>query len=82
MALVSTVAALGVRLAFDEQLHGHPTLIIFSIPIMLSAYVGGLGPGLVATTLSFFLANYFSFSPFDISRWSLTPNYGTWPSLS
>jgi PAS domain S-box-containing protein len=47
----------------DSALGGRPTLVIFTIPIMLSAYVGGLGPGLLATVLSYLQASYYLLPP-------------------
>jgi len=76
LAVISTAAALGVRLAFEKQLHGHPTLIIFAIPIMISAYAGGLGAGLLATALSFVVANYFILQP--LGEVSLAPGPAQW----
>ncbi len=40
-----------------------PTMIVFVIPITLSAYWGGLGPGLLATLLSALGADYFLLPP-------------------
>ena len=75
-ATLATGATLWFRLAMDGPLGGRPTLIMFSLPIMLSAYVGGLRGGLMATALSYFGASYFLLEPlnsFDIAspveRW-------------
>ena len=75
-AILATGAMLWFRLAMDGPLGGQPTLIMFSLPIMLSAYVGGLRGGLMATALSYFGASYFLLEPlnsFDIAspveRW-------------
>jgi PAS domain S-box-containing protein len=62
-ATMATVATLGLRLALGGQLGGRPTLIVFTVPIMLSAYLGGLRPGLLATGLSYFLASYYLLPP-------------------
>jgi PAS domain-containing protein len=40
-----------------------PLLELFFIPIILSAYVGGLGPGLLATGLAAALASYYLLDP-------------------
>lgn len=40
-----------------------PTLILFLLPVVVSAYLGGAGPGLLATALSAFLTDYFLLSP-------------------
>ena len=76
LAVVSTLAALGLGLAMDSMLGGQPTLVIFSVPIMLSAYLGGLGPGLLATALSYLAASYFLLPPIhsfavasSVERW-------------
>jgi len=63
LALVVTVATLGLRLALDGPLGGRPTLVIFTMPIMLSAYLGGLRAGLLATGLSYLLASYYLLPP-------------------
>lgn len=75
-ATLATGATLWFRLAMDGPLGGRPTLIMLSLPIMLSAYVGGLRGGLVATALSYLGASYFLLEPlnsFDIAspveRW-------------
>src|SRR5882762_9613362 len=63
LAIVSTFVTLALRLAMDSALGGRPTLVMFTIPIMLSAYVGGLGPGLLATVLSYLGASYYLLPP-------------------
>jgi signal transduction histidine kinase len=63
-AVVATAATLGLRLAMDAPLEGQPMLVIFTIPIMLSAYLGGLRAGLLATALSYLAASYFLLPPF------------------
>jgi PAS domain S-box-containing protein len=63
LALLSTAVTLAVRLALDGPLGGRPTLVIFTVPIMLSAYGGGLRAGLLATALSFVFACYFLLPP-------------------
>jgi PAS domain S-box-containing protein len=77
-AIVVTAATFGLRLALAGQLGGEPTLVIFTVPIILSAYVGGLRAGLLATGFSYCLASYFLLPPihsFQIAtaaqRWNL-----------
>ena len=59
LATLVTFATLGLRIALDGPLGGRPTLVIFTMPIMLSAYLGGLRAGLLATGLSYLLASYY-----------------------
>ena len=62
-ATAVTAATLALRLALDAPLGGQPTLVIFTVPIMLSAYAGGLYPGLLATGLSYLAASYYLLPP-------------------
>jgi two-component system, cell cycle sensor histidine kinase and response regulator CckA len=47
---------------------GRPILFMLMFPIVLSAYLGGLGPGLFSTTLSVLLADYFMTAPIHSFR--------------
>ncbi len=75
-AILVTVATFGLRFALDSRLGGQPTLVVFTLPIMLSAYVGGLRAGLLATAITFFGASYYLLPPINsfaiassIQRW-------------
>jgi PAS domain S-box-containing protein len=77
-AVGTSMAALGLRLALAGQLRGRSTLIVFTLPIMFSGYVGGLGAGLLATAISCVGACYFLLPPFyslrvesTVDRWDL-----------
>ncbi|MDZ8030223.1 PAS domain S-box protein [Nostoc sp. DedSLP04] len=64
------VAFLSVALALLATLLLHPYLMptpaaLFFAAVMVSAWYGGLGPGLLATLLSTFAVNYFFFKPLD-----------------
>lgn len=63
VALGATTATLGLRFGMEGMLGGRPTLVIFTIPIMISGYIGGLGPGLFATVLSYLAASYYLLPP-------------------
>ena len=63
VAVVTTAATLGLRLLLEGRLQGHPTLVIFVVPIVISAYFGGLRGGLAATGLSYLAASYFLLPP-------------------
>ena len=62
-AVVAATATLGLRLGLDPWFGGRTVLIIFVPPILLSAYFGGLGPGLVATLLAALGTGYFVLPP-------------------
>jgi PAS domain S-box-containing protein len=62
-AVAASVATLALHLALDGPLGGQPALVIFTLPIMMSAYAGGLSAGLLATALSCLLASYYLLPP-------------------
>lgn len=68
-AVVATAATLGLRLLIAPQLAGQPALVIFTVPIMLSAYLGGLRGGLLATALAYLCARFFFLDP-DNGFWT------------
>jgi PAS domain S-box-containing protein len=77
-AVLVTAATLGLLLVLVSQLAGRPTLVVFTVPIMLSAYVGGLRAGLLATVLSYLGASYYLLPPFHgfrvesaVDRWDI-----------
>ncbi len=51
-ALIITLAALGVRHMLPMNVYLRPMLIMFMLPVILSALLGGVGPGLLATALA------------------------------
>ena len=77
-AAVVTAATLGLRLALTSQLAGRPTLVVFMVPIMLSAYVGGVRAGLLATLLCYLGTSYYLLPPYQsfrvasvVDRWDI-----------
>jgi PAS domain S-box-containing protein len=73
VALLSVVSAIGTNLLLSPYLDPTPTPPFFAA-VMLSAWYGGLGPGLLATALSTLAINYFFVEPI----YSLNiPNLGT-----
>jgi signal transduction histidine kinase len=64
LALLGPPAALGLRLALGGGLSGYPFLTFYA-PILLAAFVGGFGPGLVAILLSGLLCTWFLLPPSD-----------------
>ncbi len=62
LAVVLTALTLSLRVYFANSFDG-PTVIVFTVPIVLSAYWGGLGPGLLATGIATVGAAYFVLPP-------------------
>lgn len=58
-----TAGTLLARLFIGPAPGDLPLLIIFAIPIILSAYLGGLGPGLFSTAIAALGTNYFLLLP-------------------
>jgi PAS domain S-box-containing protein len=78
VALILTVAALLLRMSITPWIGGRPLLMMFIIPIIVSAYMGGLWPGLLATALAAIAVDWFvlpptggfSFAqPLDFAQW-------------
>jgi PAS domain S-box-containing protein len=64
LAVAVTVAALFVHhLALAFTTDNQPAPIVLLIPIILSAYLGGLGPGLISTVLAALGISYFLLPP-------------------
>lgn len=89
-AVVATVATqflvFGLKDAFDSSL----LMLFYLFPVMLSACLGGFGPGLVASALSTFLVCSFLIQPIhrfdfahkiDVNLWILFPANGIFISV-
>ena len=63
LALAATGITLEARLAMDGILEGQAALIIFTLPIILSSYLGGFRAGLVATVASYLATSYYILPP-------------------
>jgi len=57
VAILSVAIAAALRLALDPVLGEVAPFILFFLPVVLAAWYGGLGPGLLATTLSLLLGD-------------------------
>ncbi|MFN6530348.1 PAS domain S-box protein [Nostoc sp. ChiSLP03a] len=62
IASLSVALALWATLLLNPYLTSTPAALFFAA-VMVSAWYGGLGPGLLATLLSTFAVNYFFFKP-------------------
>ena len=63
LAVALTAATVLLRLALSSRFGDDPALELFLIPIILSAFAGGPGPGLVSTALAAIGAEYFLLPP-------------------
>jgi two-component system sensor histidine kinase/response regulator len=63
VAVLGTGLSVLVRLALFGLVADRSPFITFFFAIILSAYIGGVGPGLLATLLSAVAANYFLIEP-------------------
>lgn len=67
VAVLAVALALGLRLLLDPWIQGSPFLLFFA-SVAVSAWFGGLRPGLLATCLSAILVAFFLLFP-DHSLW-------------
>ncbi len=67
-AVTLTLAMLMVREAIVAPGEFRPMLILFMLPIILSAVIGGLGPGLTATAIAAIGLAYTAFEPLHSLR--------------
>ncbi len=63
LAIALVVAMLLARLSTEVHFSDRPLLILFLLPIILSAYIGGLGPGLLATLATGLSVDYLLVPP-------------------
>ena len=63
ISLMLVAVTLIIRLNVQELFESRPLLIIFILPIILSAYLGGLGPGVVSTLSAAVGIKYFLIPP-------------------
>ncbi len=78
-AVVVTMLVLMLRAGLPLPFNERPMLILFMLPIILSALLGGLGPGLLSTVFSALGVNYLAMFPlhsfgiassYDLFHWS------------
>ncbi len=65
LAVILPVATLVGRLSLGYKPGDPPMIILFVLPAIISAYVGGLGPGIAATIISALMSDYFLIRPAD-----------------
>ncbi len=63
LAIVLTLLTFWLRLVIGPYFQERPMMVLFILPIVLSAYLGGAGPGILATITSVVLLLYFLMPP-------------------
>lgn len=63
IALLSPWVILQLRLSIPYDTASPPMTLLFLTPIILSALLGGMGPGVIATLHSVLLYNYYTIAP-------------------
>lgn len=63
LAVALPLATLWVRQAFIAPAPDYPAFVIFVVPVVVTAYVGGLTPGALATIISAFCIDYYLLAP-------------------
>ncbi|HEU5283811.1 MAG TPA: PAS domain-containing protein, partial [Burkholderiales bacterium] len=63
LALGLTLAAAAIRFALEGVLEGDTPLMLFLLAVTLSAWYGGLGPGLAATLMGALLGDFLFIEP-------------------
>ena len=77
MAIVSVVSAVILAQVVEHYWESTPFVSLFLCAVMVSAWFGGLKPGLLAVALSVFAFDYFFLPP----TYSLVPNLNELPRL-
>lgn len=77
-ALILTLVTLLVREGIAAEFENRPLLILFMFPIILSALLGGLGPGLFSTAVAALGVDYSAFPPFHSFRIAATHDLIQW----
>ncbi len=81
LAIALTVAAVGTHLALGYRVGGEPPIVVLVIPIIISAYVGGLGPGLVSTAIVAACSSHFVLRQPGITHGATAIDYERWISV-
>jgi hypothetical protein len=80
LAVTSTVMIIILHLGLDSWAPNRPILILFVIPIIVSAYVGGVGPGLASTFVAA-VSTYFLSTPGGILSYLIPFDFVQWVTL-
>jgi PAS domain S-box-containing protein len=77
-AVAVSVLALQLRLHLEPWLARRPSLVFFILPIICSAYLGGLGPGLLSTALCSWGIYHFLLFPSVRPAWDASVDIWNW----
>jgi len=64
VAIMATAVVFTARFLLNSDLGDVAPLLMFTLSVMVAAWYGGLGPGLLATALGALLGDYFFIEPF------------------
>jgi PAS domain S-box-containing protein len=78
IAFLLVAVTLMIRIGVKPWDGGQPLLVVFLIPVVISAYLGGLGPGLVATVLAGAASDYFLVAPTNSLAFASPPAFAHW----
>lgn len=80
VAVASVAVALALKLLLDPLITEQSPFLMLAGAVMVGAWYGGLGPGLLATALGALVADYFFLSPHD-SSWADSLHLFSQPGL-
>jgi PAS domain S-box-containing protein len=78
LAVAVTAAVLLLRVLAEPWMGHRPFLLVFVLPVILAAYMGGLRPGLFATALAGVSTKMFVFPPFNRAWFDDTVDFAHW----
>lgn len=81
IALLSPWVVLQLRLSIPFESGSPPMTLLFLTPIILSALLGGMGPGVLATLCSVLLYNYYTLPPLHQLKVGAPPVFFRWMML-
>ncbi len=81
LAIGGPLVVLAFRLHFDAYFEARPLLIVFLMPTILAAALGGLGPGLLSTALCGAITAYFLIPPVGSPVIGAEPDIVPWIAL-
>src|SRR3712207_2397600 len=63
VAVIAIALVLGLKLLLDPLITEQSPFLLFAAAVMVAAWFGGLGPGLLATALGTLAADYYFLAP-------------------